>query len=135
MPDEFAKCTKCGTLVPTSNDSSQREPCPKCGSLSRKLDADASDAVEIALHDQSRLRRKDQTRPSDDKIRQEIIGGYDLHRDTGKWNLKDRVIDRDNDYYFEHVVDPATGETIHKCEESLKDHFGHGSAKKKADDT
>ena len=114
-----------------SSIGSERQPCPNCGALSRKSQADASDALVATVYDQQRLRTKDPSRPSKDKLRKEILSGYDLHRDTGKWNLKDRIIDRDNDSYFEHVVDPNTGETIHKCEESLKDHLNHGCAKKK----
>ncbi len=133
MPNNFAICTKCGTAVLTSDSTSERQPCSTCGSLGRKLDGDLSDTAAAALYDQYRLRTKDPSRRSKDKIRKEIFGGYDFTHDTGKWNFKDRVLDRDNDHYFEHVVDSETGDTIHKCEESLKDHFNHGSAKKKND--
>ncbi len=135
MPENLATCTKCGTMVPTSDVAAERQPCPKCGSLGRRDNADLKDSASASVHDQYRMRRKDDSRRSKDKLRLEILGGYDLHRDTGKWNLKDRVIDKDNDHYFEHVVDPVTGETVHKCEEPLSDHFDHGSAKKPDDDT
>jgi len=42
---------------------------------------------------------------------------------------KNRVIDKNNDKYFEQVIDPETGETVHHCEEPLSEHFGHGTAK------
>jgi hypothetical protein len=45
----------------------------------------------------------------------------------------DRVIDRDNDYYLERIVDPETGEVIRECEEKLSEHQGRGSAKPKGD--
>lgn len=41
-----------------------------------------------------------------------------------------RFINRDNDEYRELVVDPDTGEEIHRCKEKLSDHQGHGSAKR-----
>lgn len=44
---------------------------------------------------------------------------------------KQRVIDRDNDHYFEKVTDYETGEVIHHCEEPLSQHQGHGDAKRK----
>lgn len=44
---------------------------------------------------------------------------------------KQRIIDRDNDHYFEQVTDYETGEVIHHCEEPLSQHQGHGDAKRK----
>lgn len=44
---------------------------------------------------------------------------------------KERLIDRDNDLYKEIVIDPVTGDVVHKCEEPLSKHFGHGSDKTK----
>jgi hypothetical protein len=41
----------------------------------------------------------------------------------------ERVIDRRNDRYFEQVTDYETGEVLHRCEEPLSEHMGHGSAK------
>jgi hypothetical protein len=42
----------------------------------------------------------------------------------------DRVYDRVGDRYKEKVVDCETGEVIHKTEEKLTDHKGHGSDKR-----
>jgi hypothetical protein len=44
---------------------------------------------------------------------------------------RQRVIDRDNDRYFEKITDYDTGEIIHYCEEPLSQHINHGSAKSK----
>ena len=41
-----------------------------------------------------------------------------------------RVINRDSNLYFEQVTDYESGEIIHKCEEPLSQHQGHGSAKR-----
>jgi hypothetical protein len=38
-------------------------------------------------------------------------------------------IDRRNYEYSERVVDAETGEVYHEDAESLRDHWGHGSAK------
>lgn len=61
----------------------------------------------------------------------ETLSGDDPIRTTGEWAKKERVIDRKNDKYFEHVEHAETGEVIHRCEEPLSKHFGHGSAKTK----
>ncbi|MBZ5499537.1 MAG: hypothetical protein LAP85_24320 [Acidobacteriia bacterium] len=42
-------------------------------------------------------------------------------------------IDRRKDLYQEIVTDPETGAIIHKCEEPLREHEGHGDARKKKD--
>jgi hypothetical protein len=56
-------------------------------------------------------------------------GGDDLHRKTGRWMHLQRVIDRARNWYSEVVTDPETGKVVHRCEEPLSDHRGHGSAK------
>lgn len=53
----------------------------------------------------------------------------DIHRKSGKTMELVQIIDRENDHYKEIVKDPATGEVVHSCEESLSQHRGHGSAK------
>lgn len=64
------------------------------------------------------------------KVRKEFMAGADKRRYDGEWMDKERVIDRDNNFYKEKVIDPITGEPIHNCEENLTDHWGHGSDKK-----
>jgi hypothetical protein len=41
----------------------------------------------------------------------------------------ERLIDRAKNWYKEVVRDPETGEIIHKCEEPLREHRGHGTVK------
>ena len=59
--------------------------------------------------------------------------GDALHRDTGRWVKLQRIIDRAKDWYTELVTDPETGKVVHRCEEPLSEHQGHGSAKRKPD--
>jgi hypothetical protein len=61
----------------------------------------------------------------------ESVAGDDLHRKSGKWMHKERVIDHANDLYREVVTDPDSGEIIHQQEELLSHHRGHGSDKRK----
>jgi len=56
-------------------------------------------------------------------------GGDDLHRKTGRWMHLQRIIDRARNWYTEVVTDPETGMVVHRCEEPLSEHWGHGSAK------
>src|SRR5262245_17017361 len=50
------------------------------------------------------------------------------HR-LGRYVKKTRVINRRDDYYFEDITDPQTGQTLHRCEEPLTEHRGHGDAR------
>jgi len=57
--------------------------------------------------------------------------GDDLHKKSNTWMSLERVIDRAKNWYKEIIVNPKTGEIIHKIEEPLSDHTDHGSAKKR----
>jgi len=81
----------------------------------------------VTLRESLRFKHKD----SGGKALAEGLSGDDLHRDSGKWMKKERVIDREKDLYREVVTDPETGKITHRCEEPLSKHHGHGSAKKK----
>ncbi len=61
----------------------------------------------------------------------EVVSGGDLHRKSGRWMKLERVIDREKDQYKEKVTNPQTGEIVHRCEELLSEHRGHGSARKR----
>jgi hypothetical protein len=52
----------------------------------------------------------------------------DLHRNTGRWMHLQRIVDRTRNWYEEVVTDPETGNVVHRCEEPLSEHRGHGSA-------
>ncbi|HUK55579.1 MAG TPA: zinc ribbon domain-containing protein, partial [Nitrospiria bacterium] len=65
--------------------------------------------------------------------RRDFFHGDDLHKKSGKWYKKERIIDKDNDQYKEVISDPETGEIIHECQEPLSEHRNHGSAKNKDD--
>ena len=87
----------------------------------------------INIKDSLRGKVKDVTKTGKSKLRQDFFVGDDLHRKSGKWNKKERYLNKDSDTYKEVVVDPETGEIVHYCEEPLSQHQGHGDAKPKPD--
>jgi len=91
---------------------------------------DISENIGISIKDRLDGKVIDPSLPPKKRVRKEFIVGADKRISDGEWMDKERVIDRDNDYYKEKVVDPSTGEIIHHCEEKLTDHWGRGSAKK-----
>ncbi|MCD6474612.1 MAG: zinc ribbon domain-containing protein [Thermoplasmata archaeon] len=114
-------CRNCGKKL--SNDN---EVCPNCGSKKRNIIVTLKDKIE--LHDQIKGKVK---RQGFKKPIREFKVGDDLHHKSGKWYHKEMYIDREKDQYKEIVKDKTTGNIIHKCEEPLSKHKGHGSAKYK----
>ncbi|HKO46634.1 MAG TPA: hypothetical protein VJV79_02870 [Polyangiaceae bacterium] len=57
--------------------------------------------------------------------------GASFYRLTKRWHVLNRLIDRTNDRYREHIIDEETGDVVRNCEEPLSEHQGFGSAKYK----
>jgi hypothetical protein len=85
----------------------------------------------VEAHDNVRMKVKDPALPSKKNPRLDQFAGEDLRKSDGRWMRKERIIDRDRDFYKEVVIDPTDGTVVHQNEEPLSDHFGHGSAKPK----
>jgi hypothetical protein len=120
-------CTKCGKELP-DEPAEKRKPCPNCGSTARSTGVTASISIARAVHLKTHSKHRDGSR----KIVREEISGDDFHRQSGRWNLINRLIDRANDWYQETFRSEETGEIIHYTAEPLSNHQGHGSAKSKA---
>jgi hypothetical protein len=48
----------------------------------------------------------------------------------GQLMIKERIIDKDANMYYEYVKDPVTGEVTRHVQEKLSYHIGRGTAKK-----
>jgi len=124
---ETTRCGKCNALLdePGSTLPDARTPCPHCGSMTRALDRGLKREGEV--HTRLSFKAKNGTgRPF-----LEGISGASLSRRLKRWMRLERVIDRRRDLYSEVVTDPETGEEIHRCEEPLSQHRGHGNAAKR----
>jgi hypothetical protein len=62
-----------------------------------------------------------------------LKAGDDFHRDSGTWKDRYLLVDRRREphWFTERIVDPATGEVLHSCDEPLADHRGRGSARRR----
>lgn len=131
MPDSHivAVCADCSAPIDVAADTSEkRAACAGCGSTKRRHDAsghlEASPArVSIAFK---------VTGPGQKKARLEVRSGASKSHYLCKLVDHQRLIDRGNDRYIEVVTDFESGEVIHRTDEPLSEHRGHGSAKKKA---
>ncbi len=128
MTTQPVHCAKCGAAIdePANTKPEDREPCPACGSTSRKFEVALEGKLEF--HDSIRLKLND---AASGKTKIDQVSGDDQHRKSGKWMKKERLIDREKDHYKEVVTDPETGQEIRRCEEPLSKHIGHGTPKKK----
>lgn len=121
-------CLDCGyDIGDCAGDTLKIDKCPKCNSenLQRKLFV--SDKIEI----HENVRGKSNRLPGKKRPKREFQAGEEKSSERKKYVKKIRVIDRENDMYYEEVIDPESEETIHRCLEPLTNHFGHGSDKRK----
>ncbi len=126
----MVKCNTCGSLLDELPNIplEERLPCPSCGSKSRLYEKELN--AEVKVRSSLKLKAR-HGQPGEVKPFLELQTGDSLFKETGEWNKREKIEDRENDRYVEHIVDPRTGEILHHCEESLRDHQGHGSAKRK----
>jgi len=103
----------------------EQEPCATCGATARTYwkSLDATLTFHSFLTGKVRGARCARRRP-----RVEVAVGDSLDRATGTWNRLERLVDRGKGLYRELVTDRA-GSVLHRCEEPLSEHMGHGSAK------
>jgi hypothetical protein len=112
-------------------DLSHREPCPECGSISRKFNMLCQDNLQF--HEAWKGKIKDTALPSKKKVRVEFFDGQEWSVALEKFVNKVVLRDKRQDHYHEKVVDPDTGTIIHECTEPLSKHKNHGNAKFKKD--
>ena len=121
-------CVGCGSIIGDglSTPVDDQVRCPSCPSTRRFVALDAHDSCVIQVHEQVHLKDRQGTGR---KALREVKSGDDFHRQSGRWNKIERVIDHRNDWYDEVIIDPSTGSVIREVHEPLSKHQGHGSAK------
>ena len=123
--EDITECEGCGEVIDTTKDApNYKTPCSNCGSTTRKYRVSIIENIQPLDGWEMKGKRPGKKKPFfEDMIKPDY--SYSLNKHV----KKERLIDRDNDEYREKITDYQTGETIHHCEESLSEHFGHGSAK------
>ena len=114
-------CRDCGEKL-----SEEDKICPNCGSKKRNIVVTLEEKIELHNQIKGKVKEKGVKRPV-----KEFKIGNDLHRKSGKRYHREMYINRRGNHYKEVVKDKTTGKIIHKCEEPLSEHRGHGSAKHK----
>ncbi|MBI1956302.1 MAG: hypothetical protein HYS38_07900 [Acidobacteria bacterium] len=124
---DTVRCGQCKTPLnePLQTPAESRIPCPGCGSTSRLFEKAHAETISF----QGLLGMK--ARKPGRKPFLEQISGASFSKNAKRWVQRFMRIDRCNNQYQEVVTDPETGTIIHKCEEPLSKHRGHGDARKK----
>jgi hypothetical protein len=126
MDIEIVNCGECGNEIEEiRNEIDKRIPCGKCGSLTRVQKASIHETANAQDGIGMKLKRNGKG-----KSIYEAKTEYKLFRKTGEITNIDRIIDREGNKYKEEITAPVTGEVIHRCDEALSDHKGHGDDKK-----
>jgi hypothetical protein len=124
---DIIECANCSAEVSARGDTpEQRMPCEKCGSTKRNYHVSISESVVARDGVGVKAKRAGEKRPYI-----EDMAVPDYSRSLEKLVHRERVIDRDNDRYFEKISDYESGEVIHHCEEPLSQHQGHGNTNPK----
>ena len=121
-------CKKCGHVILTTDLLALEKPvCPKCENKHFTMTFHCS--LEFLPNNSTRVKQKDRYHKSDKKLRREHFTGME-ENESGALMVKERLIDKDADIYYEYVKNPTTGEVVRHCHEKLTDHKNRGSAKK-----
>jgi len=118
-------CSNCGFILPDTDNAESAIACENCGGLNRTIHVSVEE--KVIARDGLGLKAK---RPGEKRPYIEDLSIPEHNHCLDKVVHRARVIDRDNDSYFEKITDYETGEIIHHCEELLSQHQNHGSAKK-----
>ncbi len=123
------ECNNCGEIISetVSIPFNGQSTCPFCGKRTFQVELKAEAKGIPAIYKLANWFRGGSSRS---KARFHRREGDSYTETTGKWNYLIRIIDRVHDWYFELVIDPKTGQELHRREHPLNVHQGYGSAKK-----
>jgi hypothetical protein len=124
-PTVAIQCKECGAHLDEDPGATPKSPCPHCGSTSRHMSMTMGATVEMRSSMDAKMRREGSKR-----FAAHHRSGASFFRKLGRWHILTRVIDREQDRYYEKVVDEETGEVLREVDERLSDHQGHGDGRK-----
>lgn len=117
-------CASCGRAVVEDEEVVVRGPCTNCGSLLRSYSLVVMSVINVS----SGIRLKG-FRKGMKKFFVDFFRGIELWRDRGTLSYREKMIDREKDYYRESITDLSSGEVIREVREPLSKHIDRGSAR------
>lgn len=123
LPVDGAHCANCGeNLVYRAWFRSKiKSPCPACGSnlkiYEKLIVATFSVGAWVEGKTTKKVRSGKRNRPA-----QEFEQGDSFYDKWRRWSRLERLYDRENDRYYEHIEDAKTGWVHEHKDESLREH-------------
>ena len=114
-------CVDCNSSLPNQNDR-----CKKCGSTRKVIKLFIED--NLKTYEGFGFKVKDKTKNSKKNPVLNVFQGNEICKNTGELVKKERVIDKTNNKYYEHI-ETFNGKELHHSDEKLTEHQGHGDAK------
>lgn len=115
-----------------SDDESARfdEPCPKCGNTAT-VSYPPGQEFHIVIEG---VQFKSKP-PEGGRWFYQGRTYHSHYKKDDEHHFIERFINRDNDHYYERIINKETGKVVREVEEPLTAHTGHGSAKKRKNET
>lgn len=121
-------CCQCGRVILTEElRTMEKSLCPECGN--KYFTMKSQSTVQFLPNNSTKIQQRDQYYRSEKKLRREHFVGMEENKE-GTLVIKERLIDKDSDVYYEFVRNSDTGEVVRQCHQKLSDHTNRGSAKK-----
>lgn len=99
--------------------------CPAC--KINDWNYDVTEEEKKFLRQKVKLRERNS---KGEKPFRETTLGEELFNKTKEWRQIERIVNRQDDIYYEKITDLETGEVIKEVFEKLSEHQGHGADKK-----
>lgn len=121
----YVICNKCDWHFDFIGGFDESTVCPNCKVNDWNYDVLEEEKKE--LYHKSKL--KERTKQGKKPFRETTIG-EEFYNKTKQWHHITRIIEREDDVYYEKITNHETGEVIKEVLENLSDHQGHGADKK-----
>jgi hypothetical protein len=122
--NKLFRCSQCGAVLDTDEESGTLLPCGECGATSSKPITDIKETLILKI--------KQLGATGDPDLRIKIAD--DLYKEDKEWRQLKMSIDKINDSYEKTVINPETEEVLYHKKEALSSHKGRGSARQKPKD-
>lgn len=120
-------CDNCHQII----EDESLKSCPFCGHVGKTVNLTITENVRIYDSLNGSVVSEEKGKSKRKYVIKEFFCGHEKFIRTGQVVYKIRIIDREHSEYYERVTRACKNDLIHFCWEPLKQHYGHGSDKKK----
>jgi hypothetical protein len=121
----YVICNQCGSHFDFEIGFEESMLCPAC--KINDWNYDVTEEEKKFLRQKVKLRERNS---KGEKPFRETTLGEELFNKTKEWRQIERIVNRQDDIYYEKITDLETGEVIKEVFEKLSEHQGHGADKK-----